>query len=228
MRGWSPFSRGTALRTMRTRSWSFFNRHGVVLFFDLGFPASTLLCNTNFCCFNSWRTVFYISVINQLIHHCQCNLQNCKSSSPNWITAQWDNVPGTSHFVTLCRSHTETSPQLFTSPRCTSTVHKSKELQDPKSNPVTYSPGIVQQRSTHKSGKASPDCGFTYNFTSLTRSTGNSEENNTSSQLYHMSMYLASGLPSHRKTCFLPLLFFCSYLSAPTFLKQNSIRAYRT
>lgn len=213
---------------MRTQSWSFFNRHGVFLFLDLGFPASTLLCNINFCCFNSWKAVFYISVINQLIHHCQGNLQYCKISSPIWITAQWDNVPGTSHFVTLCRSHTETSSQGFTNPRCTQTVHKSKELQDPKSNPITYSPGIVQHRSTHKSGKASPDCGFTSNFTSLTQSTGNSEENDTRSQLYHMSMYLSSELRSHRKTCFLPLPFFCSYMSAPTFLKQNSITAYRT
>lgn len=100
--------RGIALRTLRTQS--VFNRHGIFLFLDLEFPVSTLLCNINFCCFKSWKIVFYISVINQVIHHCQCNLQNCKSSSQNWIIAQWDNVPGTSHFVKFWRSHTHTPP----------------------------------------------------------------------------------------------------------------------
>lgn len=65
------------------------------------------------------------------------------------------------HTLWSSEDHTHTSPQLFTSQRCTPTVHRSKELQDPESNPVTYSPAVVQHRSTHKSGKVSPDCGYT-------------------------------------------------------------------
>lgn len=113
MRGWIPFS-----RRLHWGHWGhsqFSTDMGSSCSSILDFQ-SPLLCNINFCCFNSWEIVFYISVINQVVHHCQCNLQNCKSSSQNWNTAQWDNVPGTSHFVKFWRSHTHLP----------ATVHKSQ------------------------------------------------------------------------------------------------------